>query len=231
MSPLYRQTTASGGLQPPIEAILAEKALFSLQYDSHANVFYRRVSILPEENVTAERGVSSSHLFVPDGAKTQGRFMDLLKALVEQEEDEPTFVQETPPNTTGWESQLDYSELSETLKDLQDLRQEADQEEIQVPAEEVFDRAERLIRDMYELVPRWHMVELFPEGAIAITIPGGFRCSVMVVCDPDGSVLSSVNIKGKYRSKQYDCADNLPDEFLRKALEELKSEGGRPIGE
>jgi hypothetical protein len=114
--------------------------------------------------------------------------------------------------------------LRGTLEELQDVRQEAIEEEEQMPSHAAFTNAERMIRVMYEMVSHSYMVELFPEGAIAITVPGGFRRSVMVVCESDGSVQCSVNVNGEGRSARYTQPNTLPDGFLRAALNDLETE-------
>ena len=114
--------------------------------------------------------------------------------------------------------------LAEALRDLSEINDEAEEEGIAPPSEATIANADRLIRATYDILPRQYLVELLPEEVIAITIPGGFRRSVMLFCEPDGSALCSVNMNGKHRRKEYLPTDQLPDRFLREALSELGRE-------
>ena len=114
--------------------------------------------------------------------------------------------------------------LAEALRDLNEINDEAEEEGIAPPSELAIANADRLIRATYDILPRQYLVELLPEEVIAITIPGGFRRSVMLFCEPDGSALCSVNMNGKHRDREYLHTDQLPDTFLIEALSELGRE-------
>ena len=114
--------------------------------------------------------------------------------------------------------------LAEALRDLNEINDEADEEGIARPSESTIANADRLLRATYNILPRQYLVELLPEGVIAITIPGGFRRSVALLCESDGSALCSVNMNGKHRRKRYPHTDQLPDTFIREALSELRQE-------
>ena len=114
--------------------------------------------------------------------------------------------------------------LAEALHDLHTINDEAEEEGIAPPSELAIANADRLLRATYDILPRQYLVELLPERVIAITIPGGFRRSVMLFCESDGGALCSVNMNGKHRRKRYPHTDQLPDTFLREALSELRRE-------
>ena len=114
--------------------------------------------------------------------------------------------------------------LANALRDLQEINDEADEEGMLPPSELAIANADRLIREIYNILPCQYLVELLPDGVIAITIPGEFRCSVMLLCESEGGALCSVNMNGKYRSKRYPQANQLQDIFLREALSELGRE-------
>ena len=114
--------------------------------------------------------------------------------------------------------------LAEALRDLSEINDEAEEEGIAPPSELAIANADRLLRATYDILPRQYLVELLPERVIAITIPGGFRRSVMLLCESDGGALCSVNMNGKHRRKRYPHTDQLPDTFLREALSELRRE-------
>ena len=111
--------------------------------------------------------------------------------------------------------------LANTLRDLDELNDEAVEEGIEPPAESTITNANRLLRVIYDILPRQYLVEFLPEGIIAITVPGGFQRSVMLLCESDSGALCSVNMSGKHRRKRYAHADQLPDRFLSEALSEL----------
>ena len=112
-------------------------------------------------------------------------------------------------------------QLANALRDLHEINEEADEEGIPPPSESAVANADGLIRAIYDILPRQYLVELLPEGVIAITIPGGFRCSVMLLCESEGGALCSVNMNGKHRRKRHPHANQLPDRLLREALSEL----------
>ena len=113
------------------------------------------------------------------------------------------------------------AQLANALRDLGELNDEAAEEGIAPPSESAIANAERLLRAIYDILPRQYLVELLPEGIIAITVPGGFRRSVMLLCESDSGALCSVNMNGEHRRKRYAHADQLPDRFLSEALSEL----------
>ena len=114
--------------------------------------------------------------------------------------------------------------LANALLDLKEINDEADEEGIPPPSESAIANADSLIRKSYDILPRQYLVELLPEGVIAITIPGGFRCSVMLLCESEGGILCSVNMNGKLQRNRYTHVDQLPDKFLRDALSKLGGE-------
>ncbi len=114
--------------------------------------------------------------------------------------------------------------LAEALRDLSEINDEAAEKGIARPSESTIANADRLLRAIYDILPRQYLVELLPERVIAITVPGGFRRSVMLLCESDGGALCSVNMNGNHRRKRYPHTDQLPDTFLRDALDELRQE-------
>ena len=95
---------------------------------------------------------------------------------------------------------------------------------MQPPSELAIANADSLIREIYDILPRQYLVELLPEGVIAITVPGGFRCSVMLLCESEEGILCSVNMNGKLQRNRYTHVDQLPDKFLSDALSKLGRE-------
>lgn len=116
-------------------------------------------------------------------------------------------------------------QLANALRELDELNDEAKEEGIEPPSESAMTDAKRVLRAIYDILPRDYVMDFFPEGVIAIIVPGGFKRSVMVLCESDGGALCSVNMNGKHRRKRYLRTDQLLlDSFLREALRELERE-------
>lgn len=112
-------------------------------------------------------------------------------------------------------------ELEEALEDLRATPDEAAEEGYPQPTDLVLANAGRILRRMHTLLPGRLEVYPTPDGEVAIVAPGATRCSVMVLCDPHGGALCMVNMDGEHRRARYSTANNLPDGFLRDALNEL----------
>ena len=108
--------------------------------------------------------------------------------------------------------------LHEALADLQRVSEEALEEGFSAPAQTMLSNAERVLKEMFKIQPQRFEVYPMPEGQIAIDVPNQRGSSVIVLCEPDGGALCSVNIRGEYRRKRYISVAELPDEFLRAAL-------------
>lgn len=115
-----------------------------------------------------------------------------------------------------------YSELlSAILSDLWSLPQEAIDEGIAVPPYETLSQADRLIRDMFALLPMRFEVYATDAPSVEIDAPNLRGSSVIVSCDNQGTALCTVNIKGKDPSAEYAPMVSLPNSFLKTALQEL----------
>ncbi len=144
-----------------------------------------------------------------------------IPVFIIQASGEPSSTNVIPPwivSVTG----VGQADLHATLRDLDEAKDEADEEGMSPPSALALANADRLIREMYTILPRRYLVELMPEGSIAVSVPGGFRRSVMLLCESNGGALCSVNMNGKHRRARYSHADQLPDGFLREALAELE---------
>ncbi len=112
-------------------------------------------------------------------------------------------------------------QLTEALRDLSEVIEEAKEEGYPIPNEIAISNAGLLLRKIYDESPRKFEVYPMPDGEVAIDVPNGKGSSVMVLCDSDGGALCLVNIKGKHRRARYSSAEALPDGFICEALEEL----------
>ena len=113
------------------------------------------------------------------------------------------------------------SKLRDSLRDLDGAATEAHEEGFPQPSEKALKNARRLLRAMYEISQRRFEVYPTPDGEIAIDAPGERRCSVILLCGSDGGAVCLVNMNGAHRRARYSDTRQLPDGFVREALEEL----------
>lgn len=116
------------------------------------------------------------------------------------------------------------ADLQSALSDLEKVVDEAREEGLEPPSDEALRNAERLVRRMY--MQHACRFEVYPteDAEVAVSVPGGHRRSVLLLCDSAGGALCSVNLNGEHRRAVYDSAETLPDGFLREALAELGEE-------
>lgn len=114
-----------------------------------------------------------------------------------------------------------YSNLEFALADLHGAKREALEEGFPPPSNLAIGNATRLLKEVHGILPCRFEVYPTPMGEIAIYAPGGYGRSVLLLCDSDGGALCSVNINGTQRQKRYSNVNNLPDDFVRKALLEM----------
>ena len=113
-------------------------------------------------------------------------------------------------------------DLRDALRDLDEAREEAREEEFPAPSESALRNARRLLHAMYDIFPQRFEVYPTSDGEMAIDARGGPGRSVLLLCDSDGGALCLVNMKGAHRRARYSSADRLPDGFVKEALDELK---------
>ena len=118
-------------------------------------------------------------------------------------------------------------ELTAALNDLHESKVEAHEEGNPIPSDKALEYAERILKAMYCISPRRYEVYPTPDGEIAIDAPGGYNCSVLLLCDSQGGALCLVNMNGNHRRARYSSSEKLPDGFVREALAELEAETGQ----
>ncbi len=111
--------------------------------------------------------------------------------------------------------------LRAALHDLDGAVVEAQEEGFPPPSHAAMRDARRMLLELFRLHPSRMEVYPTPEGEVALLASGGYGKSVLVLCESDGGVLCSVNLNGCHRRAWYDSSNTLPDEFVRKALDEL----------
>ncbi len=119
--------------------------------------------------------------------------------------------------------------LNEALRDLEEVKVEAQEEGFPPPADVALANAKRLLEDMYRIVRlpadetgRRFEVYPTPDGEIAIDAPGGHERAVLLFCVSDGGALCLVNMNGNHRRARYSDTNTLPDGFLREALVDME---------
>ena len=115
-------------------------------------------------------------------------------------------------------------DLADALADLADASEEAREDGLPIPSQDLLASAEHLLRKLYPVWPHRFEVYPSPDGEIVIDAPNRLDSSVLLFCEPKGGVLCLVHIKGEQRSKRYSSSDTLPDEFLTQALGSLFEE-------
>ena len=115
--------------------------------------------------------------------------------------------------------------LADALRDLEEVKDEAREEDFPTPTDLASKNANRLLKEMYPLSRRRFEVYPMPDGEIAIDASDGQGSSVLLLCDSDGGALCLVNMGGKHRRARYSSAEALPDDFVREALAELEQQG------
>ena len=113
------------------------------------------------------------------------------------------------------------AELRDALSDLDEVSDEAQDEDFPIPSDLALANARRLLLAMYKLSPRRFEVYPTPDGEVAIDAPGGRRRSVVLLCDSGGGALCLVNVDGKHRRARYSDTGSLPDGFVREALDDV----------
>ena len=115
-------------------------------------------------------------------------------------------------------------DLEEALADAEECVAEAREEAVAVPSAVTIARSKALLRKLYRIRPCRFEVYPLRAGEVAIDAPGPYGRSVLVVCEPDGGAVCSVNLDGYHRRAVYDAPTAkivLPDGFVREALQAL----------
>ena len=107
------------------------------------------------------------------------------------------------------------------LDDLWSLPAEAIDEGIPVPSKKLLESVERLLKEMFDILPWQFEVYATADAAVDIDVPNLRGSSVIVTCDKAGGALCTVHIRGDYKTQEYEKVDLLPDDFLTESLKEL----------
>ena len=117
-------------------------------------------------------------------------------------------------------------DLSDALADLADASEEAREDGLPIPSQQLLDASEQILRKLYDIWP--HRFEVYPDqdGAIAIDARNDRGSAVLVLCEPGGEVLCLVHTHGEQQSNRYPSSEDLPDDFLSGAFSSLELASG-----
>ena len=113
------------------------------------------------------------------------------------------------------------ADLVQALKSLADIEADALSMDHAAPGQEVVKEAKRILRGMYEYLPRQYNVSSMSEGRIGIDAYGGFGRSMLLICEPGGTALCIVTIDQVSRRARYGDSGFLPDDFVKEGLRQL----------
>ncbi len=113
------------------------------------------------------------------------------------------------------------SDLADVVRVLDEAKAEAEENAWPLPSLQAHRSARSLLLRMIPFLTSPLCVYPLFDGEIAIEAIVASRDSVLLSCEPDGTVLCLVDIHRRNRHAKYETADPLPDEFLRGALSEL----------
>jgi len=115
--------------------------------------------------------------------------------------------------------------LADALEDLEHIYEDAREEGFPEPSATVIQNAECLLKQLFDTSNRCYEVYSMPDGEVAIDAPDGTGQSMLLLCEPAGSVLCLANLKSGHRRARYSTAETLPDDFVREALAKLRKPG------
>ncbi len=117
-------------------------------------------------------------------------------------------------------------DLADALADLADASEEAREDGLPIPDQQLLDASEQILRKLYDIWP--HRFEVYPDqdGAIAIDARNDRGSAVLVLCEPGGEVLCLVHTHGEQQSNRYPSSEDLPDDFLSGAFSSLELASG-----
>lgn len=119
-------------------------------------------------------------------------------------------------------SDTDPPDLVEALGELQTVPIEADEMGFSQPETDTIRRAEKVLRQLYGVVPRRYFVYPMDPGDVAVGAPGSRGHSVVFYCFPDGSIHCYVNLQGDVTATVYRTTDEFPDLRVREALAKME---------
>ena len=125
----------------------------------------------------------------------------------------------------GWPSpevDANSEDLKAALGELAQIENEARDLGVSTPDESTKKNAACLLRSLHTLFPGRYDVSPTDRGGVAIAAPSRRGAAVVVECAPLGRVYCFVTVDGNRRRAKYYQMDGLPDEFIIKAMCDLR---------
>ena len=91
-----------------------------------------------------------------------------------------------------------------------------------MPPTPVLDEAKRIVRQLRQHLPPDTDVYPTDGGNIAVELYGDSGHGFLLVCEPGGSALCIVTVKGVSRRARYESSDTLPDGFVLEGLKDVR---------
>jgi hypothetical protein len=91
-----------------------------------------------------------------------------------------------------------------------------------MPPTPVLDEAKRIVRQLRQHLPPDTDVYPMDGGKIAVELYGDSGHGFLLVCEPGGSALCIVTVKGVSRRARYESSETLPDGFVLEGLEDVR---------
>ena len=107
----------------------------------------------------------------------------------------------------GYQIGLASQERMNTLRELYGVRTEAEEEGYPIPADVVVESAEHVLIELLPFCIQPFEVYPTPDGEVALDNSSA-QGSVILLCEPAGTVLCLVNIGGEKEWKRFGSADN-----------------------
>ncbi len=143
---------------------------------------------------------------------------------VVQRVDDSKTRENLPTQTELSQSENFYTGIENIMNELLRIREVAKDEGFLEPSGMVIQSAEKVLNKIHAIYPREYDIFPTPDGEISIETPIGIGSSLWCICKPSGQVIFMVYIQGeKQRRKDYDDLMAFPDEFVIKALNDLKA--------
>ncbi len=108
--------------------------------------------------------------------------------------------------------------LDDALRDLREVRDEANEKGYLEPSDLATSNAEKLLFRVYEVLRGRYEVYPMPSGAIALDAPRRGKDSIILMCNPEGDLLCLISLNSEHYRARYSTIETLPDQFMREIL-------------
>ena len=103
-----------------------------------------------------------------------------------------------------------------------ELSDETDDTGEPAPSEHVIEEAKRIVQRLHDQLPADTDVYSMDGGKIAVELYGEAGYAFLLVCEPGGSSLCAVTVRGVSRWARYESSNGLPDNFVRDGIGDVR---------